>query len=781
MGIITKLAGFALRQLTGEGAGVVIGILSEHFSDQSRRLTHALQTASGRAWKSLEVALAGESLWSWLDRGEDKAFRQQLRAFLDTTPLAGLPSHGPEFRQQCLRELRAADKSGVLGGSLDGGEAARQAADLRRYGEAPELLRAEWQALDGIAQELKQAGFPNLAHFLGLRPSAGRPLLIIAVRYFFRRQVEGEAELTRGLALAWQERLAQGQEMGFAALGEVLAGHGDRLNGILDGLAELRSDVLDIKAEQQRQGQQLQELHQEVREALARHHLERRELHPRDSLSIHGEAERQLVRRLVDRYRALPEGQQQQLPALLHALGKLQVLAGDFDSAQQDFQQVSALVADVPARAEALYNAYHTALERRDWPLALLKLSAAAQLDPARFAPFPLDKYEPRRILGAGGFGVAFLCRHCNSGSPVVIKTLLTDDLDREVAEVFAEARVLEDLEHPAIIRPRDYDYADRAGKARPYLVMDYFEGLTLQDHVRQHGPLPCAELVKLARLVAGGLEAAHARGILHRDVKPANLLVRKDGPAWQVKLIDFGLALRQKAVQSTSQGPDLRGQTVAGVSMAGALDYAAPEQMGRLPGMAVTPAADVYGFAKTCCFALFGTPQPRRQHWQSIPGPLAELLDGCLAEQPRERPSSIAWVRERLDGLDKDGEVVDAIVLAELVPAAAKVPPMPPPLPPRRTAAPPPMARKLGSGPTRSLSYNGHRIDHKVGWVGGEEVYYDGRQVASGSSMFGATYGFEVIEDGQAAHYEVKSVPGMMRYGRIGKVWRNRRLIYSE
>src|SRR5260221_13782842 len=70
---------------------------------------------------------------------------------------------------------------------------------------------------------------------------------------------------------------------------------------------------------------------------------------------------------------------------------------------------------------------------------------------------------------------------------------------------------------------------------------------------------------------------------------------------------------------------------------------------MGRLPGAAVGPAADVYGFAKTCCFALFQTPQPLRKHWKSVPDGLADLLEQCLAENPKERPANFAEVLDRL------------------------------------------------------------------------------------------------------------------------------------
>src|SRR5262249_12913589 len=153
------------------------------------------------------------------------------------------------------------------------------------------------------------------------------------------------------------------------------------------------------------------------------------ELRPRDSLSIRGDAERQLVKELVSRYRALPEDRRRDMPALLNAVGKLQVAAGDFQAAQQNFVAVAELVDDSSAQAEAHFNAYRAALERRDWAAALPALREAVRLDAGRFEPFPFRKYRPDRILGAGGFGVAFLCWHQRVSAPVVVKSLTADDM----------------------------------------------------------------------------------------------------------------------------------------------------------------------------------------------------------------------------------------------------------------------------------------------------------------------------------------------------------------
>jgi hypothetical protein len=180
--------------------------------------------------------------------------------------------------------------------------------------------------------------------------------------------------------------------------------------------------------------------------------------------------------------------------------------------------------------------------------------------------------------------------------------------------------------------------------------VHDYFQGQTLEGYVKEHGPLPVEDLLLVAKQVAEGLQAAHGARILHRDVKPANLLVRKEATGWKVKIIDFGLAMPQKVVQTSRKGSTARGkETMIGSSIAGTLDYGAPEQMGKRKEPD-GPYSDVYGWAKTCCYALFQTTQPLMKHWKSVPEPLAELLEKCLEEDPRQRPAGFAEVLKGLD-----------------------------------------------------------------------------------------------------------------------------------
>src|SRR5262245_58027305 len=165
MAILQHLSGFALQQLV-EGAcravGVVVGInagqavagfLGQRFSDHSRRLGDALTRAPDQAWHALEIALAGESFWDRLKvrlaRGEEQAFRAQVRAFLDSTPLGSLPGHGDEYRQLALRELRAARKDGLLtAGRVSPQGLAEQVGHLATFARPPDLLRAQADALE---------------------------------------------------------------------------------------------------------------------------------------------------------------------------------------------------------------------------------------------------------------------------------------------------------------------------------------------------------------------------------------------------------------------------------------------------------------------------------------------------------------------------------------------------------------------------------------------------------------------------------------------------------
>src|ERR1043165_8132540 len=144
-------------------SNAVVGFLAQRFTDHSLKLTTALQKANDNAWRAVEIALAGDSWWDrikgTLARSEDRALGEQIRHFLDITPLAGLPSHGKEFRDQCLTQLRAARKQGLLSDSVQLDVLAQQAGAFARFSSPQDILDAEGAALDALAQAFEQKGF----------------------------------------------------------------------------------------------------------------------------------------------------------------------------------------------------------------------------------------------------------------------------------------------------------------------------------------------------------------------------------------------------------------------------------------------------------------------------------------------------------------------------------------------------------------------------------------------------------------------------------------------
>jgi F-box protein 11 len=679
MSPITQLVSFGLRQVIGDyadGAAQIGVVIEQRFRDHSRTLPKALDQAHHRAWQSLGVALAGDGL---LDRvkvffasGDDKGVREQVQLFLDGNAVSfdGTPA---DFRRDCLDELQRLRKSGRLS-TPEGAHAAiaRQAASFQRHVDPQGLVEEARRAVAGVADALAE-NYPNLARLLRTPTPAGPPLLAAAFCYFFRREVETNDELAHGLFFDGLRQLSASQAKAFGEVGQALASLGGQFDALLEQLGrieaaveethtvavETHGAVLDMQTELQRFGGEARTLMEQVLLRLGQVGMARGEVRPGNSCSIRGEDERRAVKALLARFRELPAEEQRQAPALLNGLGKLQVGAGDFTEARQTFTEVVEAVGNPTDKAEASFNAYRAALEEKKWDAALSALREAGSHDPQRFAPFPLHRYEPKRILGAGGFGTGVLCLDRHFDENVVVKTLHAADLASGADEVFREARILRRLSHPVIIVVRDCEYADLTHKTRPYLVMDYFPGASLQEFVEQRGPLNLEQLLAVAMQVAEGMKVAHAQGVLHRDLKPANLLVRKEGNQWKVKIIDFGLALRQQTIETSRLRIGADQKSMLDSSVAGTLDYAPPEQMGKLPGVQPGPYSDVYAFARTCCYAMFRTTELRRKQWDSLPRPLADLLEGCLDPDSRQRPKDFEPVLAVLGVCSRGGQEI--------------------------------------------------------------------------------------------------------------------------
>jgi uncharacterized protein (TIGR03067 family) len=272
----------------------------------------------------------------------------------------------------------------------------------------------------------------------------------------------------------------------------------------------------------------------------------------------------------------------------------------------------------------------------------------ATGLAPPALAAHP--KYRPLRRLGTGGMGTVWLAEHQVMHRPVAVKVIRPDLLarpgatDRFLREVRAAAR----LHHPNIVTAFD---ADPAGDSC-LLVMEYVPGQTLGERL-EAGPLPVAEALRAVRDAARGLAHAHAHGLVHRDIKPHNLIRTASPDASApgvVKVLDFGLA-----GVAANEGIAAGGAGLTGAGMVvGTPDYIAPEQIA--DPHAADARADIYGLGCTLYHLLAGRPPmpdgsvmeklsaQRTRPMDPIPGlpaALATVLAKMTAKDPKNRYQS--------------------------------------------------------------------------------------------------------------------------------------------
>jgi serine/threonine protein kinase len=222
--------------------------------------------------------------------------------------------------------------------------------------------------------------------------------------------------------------------------------------------------------------------------------------------------------------------------------------------------------------------------------------------------PRDLGNYTLLELLGAGGMGQVFRAEHRPMKRMVALK-VLSPHLVRSPAaqarfrrEISAMAR----LSSPYIVTA--FDGGEAAG--RQYLAMEYVAGQTLADRVRQHGPLPVDLALDCVIQAARGLQHAHEAGIIHRDVKPSNLLLAADGQSPKVKLLDLGLAgLREEGNVADLTGND---------TPMGTTHFMAPEQAAN-PHEA-DERADIYGMGCTLFYFAHRPTALRRNHGHANP-----------------------------------------------------------------------------------------------------------------------------------------------------------------
>src|SRR5262245_8850594 len=272
-----------------------------------------------------------------------------------------------------------------------------------------------------------------------------------------------------------------------------------------------------------------------------------------------------------------------------------------------------------------------------------------------KYKRFFLKNYKLLRLLGQGGMSSVYLAEHRLMRRQRAIKVLPGDRVNDSsyLARFHLEAQATAQLDHPNIVRCYDVDNDENTH----YIVMEYIEGTDLNTVVKQEGPLPVELACNYIAQAAQGLQHAHENGLIHRDVKPANLLVDQKGV---VKLLDLGLALFSDNARASL--------TVAhNENVLGTADYLAPEQA--VNSHKVDHRADVYGLGCSLYYLLTGRPpftegplaQRIAKHQSQMPDDIRktrpdcprDLADICvkmMQKRPEKRYATMRDVAEALE-----------------------------------------------------------------------------------------------------------------------------------
>jgi serine/threonine-protein kinase len=275
----------------------------------------------------------------------------------------------------------------------------------------------------------------------------------------------------------------------------------------------------------------------------------------------------------------------------------------------------------------------------------------------ARSQPQPIQGYRIVRELGRGGMGVVSLALRTADGTVVALKTITpaAAGVRAHVERFLREADILRRLAHPTIVALRET--GESSGQL--YFAMDYVRGTDAARLLHEEGPLPVGRAVGLVCPLLEGLGYAHAHGFVHRDVKPANVLVETVGGKDVVRLADFGLARVYQA--SPLSGLTMRGE------LGGTVAFMAPEQITQF--REAQPPVDQYAAAATLYTLLTGRnvydlpsqftdqvllllqedPVPIRTRRPDLPGELAGVIHRALAREPASRFADVGALRRAL------------------------------------------------------------------------------------------------------------------------------------
>ncbi|MDR2705967.1 MAG: serine/threonine protein kinase [Planctomycetaceae bacterium] len=247
----------------------------------------------------------------------------------------------------------------------------------------------------------------------------------------------------------------------------------------------------------------------------------------------------------------------------------------------------------------------------------LLTVWQVKQLLKKRYRGFFLRQYKILGHLGSGGMSSVYLAEHTLMQRRVAVKVLPRKRLEKSIylERFIREAQAIASLDHPNIVRAYDIDHEGDLH----YIVMEYFPGENLQKIIEKEGKITFARIVNILRQASDALAYAHAVGVIHRDVKPSNILVNAQG---EVKILDLGLALLDERLYE-GRITHIQEETILGTA-----DYLAPEQA--LDSHKVDARADIYSLGGVLYFCLTGHP----------PFPDGSVSKRLLAHQQKEPPS---------------------------------------------------------------------------------------------------------------------------------------------
>ncbi|MFL6110225.1 MAG: protein kinase domain-containing protein [Catenulispora sp.] len=265
-------------------------------------------------------------------------------------------------------------------------------------------------------------------------------------------------------------------------------------------------------------------------------------------------------------------------------------------------------------------------------------------------------RYRLQELLGRGGMGQVWRAFDERIGREVAVKIVTAANLtDDALARFDREARIAGKVSGPSIVTVHDYGHDAFRGETVPYLVMELVVGRTLSERVRTDGPPPPAVVLDWGRQICEALAVAHAAAVIHRDIKPGNVMVTQSGA---VKVLDFGIA---RFIEQQQTQTDL---TAAGTVM-GSAQYMSPEQA---QGRQLDARSDLYSLGCLLFFALTGrapfeadspmglayqhvnkTPEPPSRHRLGIPPAVDALVLDLLAKEPDDRPRDARAVGERI------------------------------------------------------------------------------------------------------------------------------------